>query len=220
MKTRSIFISRTLKSSSAFLDLNAKGCKVIHRSLIDFEFLNFNNEVDFQNVFFYSQKAIKHFFSKVSYNSKIEYGVMGQKSQLVFHKETGQDPNIIGTGDRQSLIKNIETRWKGTTVLCPMGSNSIHMLSTSKLDIDLHPLIIYNNTKIKFLDLPDCEILIFTSPLNVESYCDHYSLDNKILFAIGETTANKIKKHTDQNVIYCSEPSEQSLYKLVDAYLR
>lgn len=214
-KFKQIFISRALSPDSPFFRLEALGYKLIDQSLLAFEFNDFSLPTTYDAIFFYSQKAVTHFFSKEKYQTHLNYGVMGQKSSQVFETITGKRPDIIGDGDYARLSEELNIHWKEAIVLCPMGSNSLHSLATLDVKLKLVPLIIYQNTKIKELDLPDCDLLIFTSPLNVEAYQDKYSLIGKSCFAIGETTAKKIMSYTNMMVPFCTEPSEEALYSLV-----
>lgn len=214
-KTRNIFISRKLEPSSPFFDLESLGFKVIHQSLLKFEYLDFQIEDDYDAVFFYSQKAIKHFFSKMQHDSQKQYGVMGTKSGSLFREITNNHADIIAPSTREQLEKEINKKWSDFEILCPMGINSIHSLASLNLKAKLNSLIIYNNEKSNNFNLVDCNTLLFTSPLNVESYIDKYNLDSKMLFAIGKTTADKLTKYTKEKVYYCEEPSENNLYKLV-----
>jgi len=222
MKTRSpkkIFISRTLEQDSPFHQLCTLGHEVIAQSLVDIQYLDFNLSQEHDAVFFYSQKAISHFFSSVPYDKTMEYGVMGLGSLKVFQKETGRQPQIVGTGDNQVLGRAMNTKWKNKTILFPQAKQSLKSLHELLPTCSLLDLIVYDNKPLKNIQLPACDIYLFTSPMNAKVFFKNHQLGSADVYAIGATTATQIKAARGKTVLYCKEPSIENLCLLTKTKL-
>ena len=214
MMSNHIFISRALSKDSIFYRLEKQGYVIEGQSLINIDLLDFDIPEKFDAVFFYSGIAINHFFSSQAYSSDLSYGVMGKASALKFKTQTGHKADIIGEGDIQRLYSLISEKWSGFTVLVPQATHSIQRLERLKT-INCLSLPIYKNTINSDIDIPQTDIVLLTSPLNVEAYLAQHTHHGKDLYAIGETTAKRIEELTDRLVPYCDIPSEEALYNLL-----
>jgi len=214
MMSNHIFISRALSKDSIFFRLEDRGYVVDGQSLLRIQFLDIKLPQKFDAVFFYSGIAINHFFSSQAYNSDLSYGVMGQASAHKFKTQTGHKADIIGEGDMQRLYSMISEKWSGYAVLVPQATHSIQRLERLKT-INCFSLPIYKNTINREIEIPETDIVLLTSPLNVEAYLAQYTHHGKALYAIGETTAKRIEELTDRLVPYCDIPSEEALYNLL-----
>ena len=61
------------------------------------------------------------------------------------------------------------------------------------------------------------DAVLFYSPSGVESYLQNNSLEDCTSFAIGETTAQSLKKYTD-NIITATQPTIEHLIAAVRKY--
>lgn len=64
----------------------------------------------------------------------------------------------------------------------------------------------------------DYDAVCFFSPSGVRSFAKHNSLDQYLLFSIGETTESEIKKFTKNEVITSSESNMDDLLSLIAKY--
>ncbi len=216
MKTKTskrIFISRYLTADSPFHKLIDDGHEVIAHSLISIEKIDFAVSQAYEAVFFYSQNAIKYFFQTVPYSQHIRYGVMGKGSQKVFETFTGAAPDYIGAGDNTRIATEIDKLWPSKTVLFPQAKNSLSSIESLLQNCKTISVDIYNNKPITGITIPDCDLYLFTSPMNAEAFLVTHKL-GKNTYAIGPSTAHKIKSLTSQIVLYPSEASIENLYYL------
>ncbi len=211
-----LFISRQLSKQSPFFKLKKSGVKIIDKSFLKFKELSFSMPPPPHNaVFFYSARAIAAYLTKVPYDPNVMYGVMGPASNKVFSTITRKEADLIGTGDLEALSKQINRRWNGYRVLFPKAKKSMDSLAQYDLNIDPIHLNVYDNKVDKKLKIPDCDLLVFTSPLNFLGYLHQHKTEGKKIYAIGSTTATVIKEVTGQMPAYPEQPSEEQLYKLV-----
>ncbi len=216
-----LFISRQLSKRSPFLRLKKSGVKIIDKSFLRFKELSFSMPPPYHNaVFFYSARAIAAYLTKVPYDPNVMYGVMGRASNQIFSTITGKEADLIGAGDLEALSKQINQRWKGYKVLFPKAKKSMDSLAQYDLSIEPMHLNVYDNKVNKKLRIPDCDILVFTSPLNFLGYLHNHKTAGKKIYAIGSTTATVIEEVTGHMPPYPEQPSEEMLYKLIKKDLK
>jgi len=215
-----IFISRHLKENSAFHSLIEKGHKIYDQSLIEFIPKTFCLTSSFDWIFFYSPHSVAFFFNQEAHDSQLKYAVMGTGSADAFRNAAGQEPNFIGNGNAEYAAEYFLDNHKGSRILFPQTNKSLSQIEKLLGDRIQHErIIIYESDKRLNFDLPHCEVLIFTSPLNVETYFETRGYHEEKIFAIGETTAKKIFDTIGVLVHFCNSPSEKSLYELVRSSL-
>lgn len=218
-----IFISRALSPNSRFHHLTTLGHRVIGQSLLKFEFIEFALPSPLpQAIFFYSSRAIAPFLKALPYSPAIEYGVMGIGGQATFVELTGMAPEVVGSGDRNRLIQDIKSKWADKNILFPIAEYSLKSFEPDIQGLNYNYVTVYKNNIDPSIELffstnaiEAFDILVFTSPKNVESYLRNHMLANSKIFAIGRTTAAYIKSTTGQAVPFCTEPSEEALYEMV-----
>ena len=82
-------------------------------------------------------------------------------------------------------------------------------------------LVVYKNEIKSNFSIPTCDILAFTSPLNVKAYFQKYALQPKQkVIAIGKTTQKALQTLGIKNIVVAQQPSEtglaQSIIKLLE----
>ena len=213
-----IFISRELSSSSAFRKFEIEGVPVIGESLIKIEAAVIDIYPKTDWIFFYSSNGVKHFFDSQEHSTDNQYAVMGPATANVFYKITGHSPKYTGNGIPKDVADNFITYESGKSVLFIKAENSKDSVRQLVLNLmDTYELIAYHNTIRIDIYLQPCNHLVFTSPMNVEGYFNTYSYRGEQLYAIGQSTADKIKSITGCIAKIPDTPSEYALYSLVSA---
>lgn len=210
-----IFISRELKTESILLkELTAQGHQLVAESLIEFELIPFNYFPPCHWIFFYSQKGVHYFFEMADplRYTMSKFAVMGNGTAKALI-EQGIVPDFIGNGNPIHTAECFEEEAFEQRVLFPQAKNS--QKSVEKLlsnQIQIIDLAVYDNTPKKDIDIPFCEILVFTSPINAQAYFSKYELqEGQKIIAIGETTAQAVKNLGFLKYVTASSPSEKSL---------
>lgn len=216
--SKSIFISRELKSDSAFFNFEKAGYKLHHESLIDIKPLSF--EIPKSDwIFFYSKNGINEFFKTAKYDISIKYGVLGNSTSEYFKSKTGKTPDYTGQNNAEEIAEYYIHNASEKTVTFVKAQNSISSVEKAmhihEVNIDVRGLIVYDNIIKKVITSPRCDIVCLTSPLNSKAWFEKYPHQEEMIYAIGQTTANYIESTIGLTVPYCKMPSEKSLFELV-----
>ena len=85
---------------------------------------------------------------------------------------------------------------------------------------EVKEIIVYQTTTIKHSIQKLYNGILFFSPSGVESFfCNNQLTEKTILFAIGNTTAKEIKKHSDNQIVISDEPGKEKLAsKMIDFF--
>lgn len=172
-------------------------------------------------IFFYSKNGVRFFFQALraiglQLPNDLRFGVIGSGTAETLAKERIQ-ADFIGTGEPQSTATNFLPLAKGKSVLFPQAAHSKQSIQ-KQLEgaITILPLVVYKNEPLKDFDLPHCDLLVFTSPMNAAAYFNRYPfVPNQKVVAIGETTATALRSLGVKEVFIAKEPSEISLAQAV-----
>jgi len=215
-----IFISRELTADSVFLQrLQSAGFEVVGVSLVQFQAILFLHLPQADWVFFYSKQAVHFFFENLQslpFEWKGKIAAMGEgTAKAVVNK--GYLVNFVGNGEPKATAALFLESAAKQKVLFPRASNSRQ--SIQKLlenQLEAFNLIVYENQPRTDFELPDCDWLVFTSPMNAQAYFQKYpaKAEQKVL-AIGTTTAETLKLLGVPEVIIAKEASELTLAQAI-----
>lgn len=213
-----IFITRNLDNNSVFYSLADAEIKCF--SYISIEALPFNWENKSSWLFFYSKNGIKYFFEKVNaadvVNCKI--GVMGYSSAKYLMETIKKEADFIASPDPGKSADQFKEIAKSEHITFIKSKNSLSSFEKNLSQEQYSFVEVYNNT---ILDLSEnlslYNVLIFTSPMNVEGYLLHNTISaTQEVIAIGKTTAGMIKKQfPNQKVMISKESSEEGVMKIL-----
>jgi hydroxymethylbilane synthase len=198
---KNIFISRELSESSYLKHAMANHhVEVEGRSLIrTFPSINKLDSFILRNVdwvFFSSKNAIEYFFKlKPVLPKKVKFGVLGRASEdtLRLHGKkadfNGEEEGI----DTSDIAKEFAKLANGKNVLFPIAKGSLKTIQKElSLDTKITELIVYETVSVEGIEKSNAEVLIFTSPSNVDSYfADHLLDPDQKVICIGKTTGQK-----------------------------
>lgn len=225
MKT--IFISRKLTQSSVFKkDLEAAGFQIHDQSLIRFTPVAFDTVPKTDWIFFYSKNAVKFFFAgfPIAIGTDADHRSLKHRRWACIGKATAKalkkhidQIDFIGNGNTLETSADFLEVAADQSVLFPRAEHSrktIQQLLKNKIkDRDL---IVYKNVPKSRVQVPNCDLLVFTSPMNVLTYFKHKDLfDDQSVYAIGRTTAKTLVSVGIEDFLIAEEPSEAALVKAV-----
>jgi hydroxymethylbilane synthase len=201
---KSIFITRNLAPISPILiKLNSMGYEVLNESLIKISQIRFTHTPPTQWIFFSSKNAIRHFFAQEPLlNEGVKYAVMSDASAeylLEFNKKAG----FVGEGvDVTQIAKDFAGFIKDDTVLFPQAIDSLQTIQKQLSFTNIcHNLFVYKTTMRTDFEMPQADLLVFTSPSNVQAYFEKYKLlKGQRVVAIGSTTFSRLKNYGVKNV--------------------
>lgn len=204
-----VFISRTLPENSYFRKaLEKHQIQLDDRSLIKiFPIINKLDSFILKRIdwiFFSSKNAIECFFQlEPQLPKKVKYGVIGRASEEMLRR-FGIVPDFNGEEDgidTHDIAKDFAKLANGTTVLFPGAKDSLRSIqqglskATTIIDLPVYETEIDENC-----DPTAAELLVFTSPSNVDAYFAHNLLEpGQQVLCIGKSTG---KKFDQMNVNY------------------
>lgn len=213
-KKSTIFISRSLDADSPFRKILASKATVIGLSLIEFAPIPFEKLPEADWLFFYSQKGIHYCLSQLEQKDHLPaIGVIGQASANFLTANYALQPQFIGTGDPMETAQQFLPLVRGKKVIFAQAQQSKQsvqkLLGTAIQALDL---ITYTNAIKTDFELPMVDILVFTSPLNVQAYFSKYPYQNhQKVISIGKVTAQALTNYNIPKVSIATAPNEQAL---------
>jgi uroporphyrinogen-III synthase len=210
-----VFISRDLSSDSPLrIGLEEHALSFHAESLIEFRAVDFDPLPAADWIFFYSPRAVHFLLQAVSFSDLMGYKIgaigKGTAKSLTEHQLI---PDFIGTGHPQGTAESFGRSAKGERVVFPRAKysrRSIQRLLDGQIeDIDW---VVYENVPKKNIELPESNILVFTSPLNAEIYFNRYGFQaEQIAIAMGPTTLKKLETLGARNILSARAPKEKYL---------
>lgn len=195
----SVFITRELSEQSYFRKaLEKHKIKIEARSLIrtvpvitkfDSYILK---QVDW--IFFSSKNAVEYFFQlNPALPKDVKFGVMGSGSEEMLRRK-GYFTEYVGeSNDTSEVAAEFAELTKGQTVLFPGAEGSLRSIQQGlSADTKVIDLPVYETVMEEDVEATGAEVLVFTSPSNVDAYFADNLLDpyQKVV-AIGKSTGKK-----------------------------
>lgn len=209
-----IFISRQLDKNSILLRLRDKGYELTDKSLIDFTPLEYNIPEAFDWVFFYSKNGLNFSLQNLDLAPSLKekkIACFGPSVAKLFLKIFKKRVDLLGSGEPKKFGSICLKEFAGSTVLFLQAENSLSSIqSTIKDKINCISIPVYKNTLTDSFDDPDPDIIVFTSPMNVDAYLKHVPSihEQTVIIAIGNTTADHIHTCLNRQPIIAKAPNE------------
>lgn len=214
-----VFISRSLSADSPFGQLG-DGWQIVDQSLVDFKAVPFVLPARFEWVFFYSAQAVYFFFKGLQQPlpPALHWAALGPGTAKALHDQ-GLQADFVGQGLAATLAEDFLALARGCRVLFPQARHSRQALEKIiGAQLDVYPLVVYDNQPKAVFDIPFCDFLIFTSPMNAQAYYSRYTQQRtQQVIAIGQPTAEKLISLGIEKPAIADEPSEASLLQLLYA---
>lgn len=197
-----VFITRDVSETSYFYRaMNKLGIAVEGRSLIRiFPIINKLDPYILKHVewiFFGSKNGIENFFRlEPRLSKKIKFAVIGRGSEEML-KQYGYSPDFTGEKlgiNMEEIAREFARIASGSTVLMPRAKDSLETLQKSLTpDTKVINLPVYQTRMESNVSKSNAEVLIFTSPSNVEAYfVDNLVDPGQQIIGIGHSTGKKI----------------------------
>ena len=196
IKPTSVYITRDIQRSGLFYkSLVANGYDVIGRSLITIKQIAFKEVPDADWVFFASKNSVRHFFEQNPKMKKVKYAVIGRATATALRRY-GERADFIGySTDTKLTGKQFASSTSGGIVLFPQAKGSLRTVQQQFPESMVVNLPVYETIQLVNVEIPKAEIVIFTSPSNVDAYfkTNKISSEQKLI-AIGNATGNALRE--------------------------
>ncbi|RZL17380.1 MAG: hydroxymethylbilane synthase [Pedobacter sp.] len=217
-----VFISREIGENSYFRKaLEKHTIEIEGRSLIrTFPIVNVLDPFYIRNIdwiFFSSRNGVEYFFNlKPQLSKKVRFGVVGRGSENALRKHGFLAEYVGESGDMEEVAAEFAAMANGSTVLFPRAQDSLRSIQkalspASKIvDLPIYETVVEDN-----ISPTHADVLIFTSPSNVEAYFADNLLDpGQQVIAIGNSTGRKLEE-MGTNYLLPYQPDEVGLAEAV-----
>lgn len=218
-RNKSVFMTRDAKINGYLSRaMKSHGMELYASSLIEVSQIKFNSAPVTDWVFFSSSNAVIHFFNQHPEIPKTtQFAAIGRGTEATL-REFGQHSSFTGlTHDIFETAFAFGKLAYGTTVLFPKAKRSMRSIqkqmpeNTKLIDLDVYE----SNTR-EEITVPETDIIIFTSPSNVEAYYSKYKVtQNQKCIAMGLSTASKLEEYGVSNIYTPSLQDETGLAEAI-----
>lgn len=197
LKSKKVFITKN-SNEKDFLtrSLNGINYSLTGKSLIEFKQIAIKELPITDWIFFGSKHAVRYFFNQKPNIGKVKIGCVGTATSQEL-RSFGFRADFIGQSTDTKLIgKQFASIVGNSKVLFPIAKDSLLSIQNqfTKKDNVIN-LPIYVTLKHSFEISPEMDILIFTSPSNVEAFFEKNKLaPNQKAVAMGDATKSMLVK--------------------------
>lgn len=195
MKIR-VFISRDAADCQKIQAFLPENIELVAASLIETQALPFDEDIPLTDwIFFSSSNAVKYFFHQNPRLSSQKIGAIGSATAESIKKYckvdfTGDAMDITDSAYRFADIIGSQT------VLFPSASDSLKHVQSALPAQQVIDLPVYS-THEKNVDLPECQLYVFSSPSNVRSFFKFNKQlipQNTVCIAFGKSTEQELNR--------------------------
>ncbi|MGH1336220.1 MAG: uroporphyrinogen-III synthase [Aureispira sp.] len=209
-----IFISRNVGTNSPFNALLKDRAIIEAQSLISFEEAPIQQLPVCDWLFFYSKKGLDFGWPRLqALNPLPKIAVLGKASAEHWKQKFGKVADFVGTGapaPTAEAFLAIAKEQRVCFVQAQHSRQSIALLLGTQ--VRAATLVVYTNTPKAIIDIPPCDILVFTSPLNAQAYYQKYPIKRQqYIIAIGQTTAKALEQLGVSAYSIAAAPHERAL---------
>ncbi len=215
-----VLITRTLnKDDELLLKLDVAGYKLEGVSFVSFEAIPFQETPQTDWIFFYSKNAVLYFFSQPNDNELLKTAKIAAigKGTAETIRQMGRPIDFIGDGQPDEVAEAFLHIATGQSVLFPralISNNTVRRHIESLCEC--YDLIVYKNSIVPQKLNNPFDIIVFTSPLNVEGYLslNHIEHGTKVI-SIGPSTTQKLLDFKITRVIEANKPDVESIIERI-----
>lgn len=205
IQPKSVIITRDLKGDSFFRNvLEGNGYAVHGMSFIETKKVALSQTPQSDWVFFASSNAVDFFFEQnPELKPKTKFGVIGKSTELELKKHNKNAAFVGSINDTKVVGKKFAKAVGTETVLFPQAKGGLRTIQQQFEDAGkLTDLVVYETVKKENEKLPEAEVIVFTSPSNVESFFEKWNISpSQHVIAIGKSTEKKLLEFGVENSI-------------------
>jgi hydroxymethylbilane synthase len=196
IKPGKIYITRDLRDDDFFFNvLKQNGCEVFGKALIEINRVQLKNIPDADWVFFSSKHAVRHFLGQTKLKPGMKIAAVGKATSDELRKFNLRADFIGGGNDTRITAKQFGAVAGRSTVLFPQAKGSLKTVQQQLPTAKVIDLIVYESISRPADNIPESDVLVFTSPSNLEAFLEKNKiLPKHKLVAMGHATGNTLKE--------------------------
>jgi len=218
VKGTSVLITRDLNEDSFFKNvLEGNGYDVKGVSFIETTKVPFKEIPSTDWIFFASTNGVRFFFEQnPDLKPKTKFAAIGKSTEEELKKYNRNAAFVGSINDTKVVGKKFAKTVGAETVLFPQAKGGLRTIQQQFENAEqLKDLTVYETVKKVNAKLPKVEVIVFTSPSNVESYFEKGKIKNgQHIIAMGKSTEKKLQTF---GVEHCILPESFDEIGLVQA---
>ncbi len=219
IEPKKVFITRNLCETDYFYKaLHRLSFQPSGKSLIEFKTIEISEVPATEWIFFSSKHAVRFFFQQQPKVGQVKYGCISKQTAQEL-RNMGKKADFIGQSTDTKLIgKQFASVAGNTRVLFPIAKESMqsvqHQLTKKE---NVFNLPVYQTIKHPVPIPSETDIVVFTSPSNVEAFFEKNKLkSSQQVVAMGDATTKALER---KGVKKCAQPITFDDLGLVQAVL-
>lgn len=196
VKPGSVYITRDLREDDFFFQvLKANGCDIHGRALIETRRMPVVKVPEADWVFFSSKHAVRHFFGQAKLQPGTKIAAVGKATSDELRKFNLRADFIGGGNDTRITAKQFGAVAGRGRVLFPQAKGSLRTVQENLPSVHVMNMVVYETIQRPADDLPDADVLVFTSPSNLEAFLEKKKISrHQKIVAMGHATASTLKE--------------------------
>ena len=178
----------------------SRNFELVSESLISFREIPFEDNFEYDVVFFASIRAAEYFLKHKNPLKSPVFACVGEETNRKLN-QLSVICDFVGdkSGAPTEVAKQFKT-WLGSRkVLFPHSDKSLHTIASFLPENQITKIEVYK-TILEEKHIPACDYYIFTSPSNVESFFAHNKLQKSSkIIAWGKSTQSELEKNQLQS---------------------
>lgn len=216
-----VFITREEEESQELsAALRKEGIELLATSMIKIEAVEFSHPIAQTDwIFFSSKNGVRQFFSQKPEIHSQRFAAVGQGT--ADELSAYATPAFIGKHiDTRITAEDFKTEVKNGSVLFPQSEQSRKTIQRVFGKNQVHELICYRTVP-NGREVGAADVVIFTSPSNVEAYFSKNKLFHfQKIIAFGHSTEESLKNHGVQEILIPESLTTESLMDTIKTALR
>ncbi|MCB0507533.1 MAG: hydroxymethylbilane synthase [Bacteroidetes bacterium] len=212
----SVFVSSHLEPTNYLRKaLEDQQIPLTHQSYISFTPIEFSFPKDANWIFFSSKNGVKYFFDACFdeiKNGQYKLAAVNHGTAQAIYT-LGLNVDFIGQGNDLNLIaQQFDAMANGKIVFIQAKNSNRSIQKGIQKNKNTETLVVYENNPVPNIEQRKEQILIFTSPMNVEAYFSKFQIESfQSVISIGSSTSKKLDAFAVKNYKTAYEPSWWSI---------
>jgi hydroxymethylbilane synthase len=196
-KPLKVYVTKTFREQDYLPKaLTRLGCTVEGKSMIEFKQIRIKELPKTDWVFFSSKHAVRYFFNQKPEIGNVKFGCIGTSTSAEL-RAFGKRADFIGQSTDVKLVgKQFSSKVGSAKVLFPIARGSMQSIQWQMVKREnVFNLEVYATLKHSEQIATDYDVLVFTSPSNVEAFFEKNSVvKGQKIVAMGESTGKALEK--------------------------
>lgn len=219
-KSRHILITREIGEHSPLMEWIDKGHMLTAQSLISIHPIHIDTYPHSEVYFYYSKNAVKCLWDQRS----LDLSTLRQKNHACMGEGTAEvlrsydiSPDFVGSGKPEDVRSRLLHQYQSRSVCFVRAEKSTKSIQ-SNWPFSYDECIVYRVAYAR-VELSDpVDVLVATSPKNIESYFDQYD-DPEGIVCIGDTTMRAAECRYQGPIVVAQQTSELGLSQALQYFI-